>query len=159
MKKNKTDINFVEKIQKELEGFGLGFLFKEQRRREEEQQRLVGEERERKRRKEQSRRQKEINRRQKEINRQKEKEEKEKKERIQSIIATSSSNSIIGYCIIKQLEMVSHSDTLDEEEAKQELKDKAAKLGANAIINIRIVRSRGGEVSIQGDAVIVRDKK
>lgn len=97
-----------------------------------------------------------------------------------SIIATSSNNSIAGYHIITQLEVVTY-DEEDEDKTEDEdyaqyilkvtaeqlgdnaaqyiLKVKAAKLGANAIINIRIRRSRGGYINIQGDAVIIQPQR
>ena len=70
-------------------------------------------------------------------------------------MVTSSSHQIYGYSIVRQIEMVTFNGDLEDEIAKQTLKGKAVDLGANGIINLRIISARDGYVNIQGDAVLV----
>ena len=71
------------------------------------------------------------------------------------IMATSSTQNIAGYEIIRQVEAVYIDGFRRPEEAIEGVKAVAAMKGANAIINLKHERSAGGKCSACGDAVIV----
>ncbi len=69
------------------------------------------------------------------------------------ILATSSSNTVAGYEIIRQIEAVFVEGLRTQEEATLALKAAAGRLGANAIINLNQQRTAAGRCIAQGDAV------
>ncbi|MGD8453943.1 MAG: hypothetical protein PVJ57_19175 [Phycisphaerae bacterium] len=72
------------------------------------------------------------------------------------IIATSSTGSIAGFTIIRQIEAVFAEDQRSPAEAVEMLKALAALKGANALINLGSQRLPTGKCVASGDAVIVR---
>jgi hypothetical protein len=75
------------------------------------------------------------------------------------IVATSSTGSIAGYELVRQIEAVFVEGLRSPEEAMAALKSAAGKLGANAVINLTHVRTTVGRYGAQGDAVIVRERE
>lgn len=71
------------------------------------------------------------------------------------IVATSSTNAIVGYDITEQVEAVFVDGFRRPEEAMEGLKAVAAMKGANAVTNVRHERSASDKCSAHGDAVIV----
>jgi hypothetical protein len=71
------------------------------------------------------------------------------------IVATSSTSSVAGYELLRQVEAVYVEGFRRPDEALEGLKAVAAMKGANAVINVRNDRSAGGKCSASGDAVIV----
>ena len=71
------------------------------------------------------------------------------------IIATSSTQNIAGYALVRQVEAVYVDGFRRPEEAIEGLKAVGAMKGANAIINLKHERSAGGKCSACGDAVVV----
>lgn len=72
------------------------------------------------------------------------------------IIATSSSDRIAGYEIVRQIETVFVEGYRTSEEALLALKAAAGKLGANAVMNLSQQRTAAGRCSAQGDSVLVK---
>lgn len=72
------------------------------------------------------------------------------------IIATSSSDAIAGFTIVRQIEAVFTDDHPSPTLAVQALKVVAAEIGANGIINLHSTRPPAGKCMAYGDAVIVR---
>jgi hypothetical protein len=72
------------------------------------------------------------------------------------IIATSSTASIAGYTIIRQVEAVFTDGHPSPGKAVAVLKATAAQMGANAVINLNSVRPPSGKCVAHGDAVVVR---
>lgn len=71
------------------------------------------------------------------------------------IVATSSTNDIVGYDITEQVEAVFVDGFRRPEEAMEGLKAVAAMKGANAVTNVRHERAASGKCTAHGDAVIV----
>ncbi len=71
------------------------------------------------------------------------------------IIATSSTSTVAGYEIVRQIEAVFVEGHRTTQEAATALKACAADRGANAIINLSQQRTAAGKCSAQGDAVVV----
>lgn len=71
------------------------------------------------------------------------------------IIATSSTSSIAGYKIVRQVEAVFVDGFRRPEEAIEGLKAVAAMKEANALINLQHERSAAGKCSASGDAIVV----
>ena len=75
------------------------------------------------------------------------------------IIATSSTGTVAGFDIVRQIEAVFVEGYRSPEDAVLGLKVAAGRLGANAIINLSQQRTTAGKCSCQGDAVIVRSMR
>ncbi len=74
------------------------------------------------------------------------------------IDATSSTNCIAGYELVRQVEAVFVEGYRTPEEAVIGLKAAAARLAANAIINLSQQRTGSGKCTAQGDAVVVKPR-
>lgn len=72
------------------------------------------------------------------------------------IIATSSTGAAAGFEIVRQIEAVYIDGCRSPEEALLSLKAAAARLGANAVVNLAQHRTAAGRCTAQGDAVLVR---
>ncbi|MCH8807599.1 MAG: hypothetical protein IH986_16145 [Planctomycetes bacterium] len=72
------------------------------------------------------------------------------------IIATSSTNDVAGFEIVRQIEAVFTEGHPSPAKAVEMLKALAAQKGANAIINLAGERPPGSKCVARGDAVIVR---
>jgi hypothetical protein len=72
------------------------------------------------------------------------------------IIATSSTSSIAGFTIIRQIEAVFTDGHPTPNRAVEFLKAVAAEKGANAVINLETARPPSGKCLAHGDAVVVR---
>jgi hypothetical protein len=75
------------------------------------------------------------------------------------IIATSSTATIAGFRIIRQIEAVFTDGQPSPNKAVELLKALAAEKGANAIINLHSVRPPSGKCLAHGDAVIVQPEE
>ncbi len=75
--------------------------------------------------------------------------------RLLSEIVTSSSNSIKGFRIIKQIRMLSVTDEENKSLAEQKFLLAVEEAGGNGVINMQIRPHRGGYFSVQGDAVLI----
>ncbi|MFO0838953.1 MAG: hypothetical protein U1D55_10550 [Phycisphaerae bacterium] len=73
------------------------------------------------------------------------------------IIATSSTKTIAGFSIVRQIEAVFVDGQPSPARAVEVLKAHAAAKGANAIINIAGERLPSGKCQAHGDAVIAKD--
>lgn len=78
------------------------------------------------------------------------------REEASRIVATSSSDRIAGYEIIRQIETVFVEGYRTSEEALLALKAAAGRLGANAIMNLSQQRTAAGRCSAQGDSVLIK---
>lgn len=74
----------------------------------------------------------------------------------QKILATSSTNAIAGFRIIRQIEAVFVDGFRRPEEAVEGLKAASAMKGANAVINVSHSPSSMGRYCASGDAVVVQ---
>ncbi len=74
----------------------------------------------------------------------------------EKIVATSSTPSIAGYEIIRQVEAVFVEGLRSQSEAITSLKAAAARRGANALINVTQEHTAAGRCTAQGDAVVVK---
>jgi len=74
------------------------------------------------------------------------------------IVATSSTATVAGYEIVRQIEAVYVEGYRTPAEAGQAIKAAAARKGANALINIAQQRSAGGRCTAQGDAIVIKPK-
>ncbi|MGE3181598.1 MAG: hypothetical protein AB7N71_08205 [Phycisphaerae bacterium] len=72
------------------------------------------------------------------------------------IIATSSTETIAGYEIVRQVEAVFVEGCKTPEIAVLEAKAIAARKGGNAVTNLKATRAANGKCAANGDAVIVR---
>ena len=72
------------------------------------------------------------------------------------IIATSSTGSIAGFEIARQIEAVFTDGHSTPSKAVEHLKAAAAEKGANALVNLSSARPPSGKCAAHGDAVIVR---
>lgn len=72
------------------------------------------------------------------------------------ITATSSTDSIAGFVIVRQIEAVFTDGHATPSDAVQALKAVSAEKGANGILNLHTTRPPGGKYMAYGDAVIVR---
>lgn len=75
------------------------------------------------------------------------------------IVATSSTPTVAGYKIVRQIEAVFVDGCRAPAEAVTALKAAAARRGANAVINLSQQRTAAGKCSAQGDAVVVQAEK
>lgn len=71
------------------------------------------------------------------------------------VIATSSTGSITGFTIVRQIEAVFTEGHVSPQAAVDALKALAATKGANALINLESQRVGAGKCSARADAVIV----
>lgn len=78
------------------------------------------------------------------------------REEAAGIVATSSSDKIAGYEIVRQIETVFVEGHRTSEEALLALKAAAGRLGANAVMNLSQQRTSAGKCSAQGDSVLIR---
>jgi len=76
----------------------------------------------------------------------------------QRIIATSSTATIAGFEIVRQIEAVFTDGHRSQAEAVETLKALAAQKGANAVVNLGSARLPSGKCVANGDAVVVRPK-
>ncbi|MGB9626476.1 MAG: hypothetical protein ACPMAQ_16600, partial [Phycisphaerae bacterium] len=81
---------------------------------------------------------------------------RERRELASTIVATSSGERLAGYEIVQQVEAVFVEGFRSPAEAIDGLKAAAARVGANAVINVRPERSLAGRCGASGDAVRVR---
>ncbi len=72
------------------------------------------------------------------------------------ILATSSTGSIAGYEIVRQVEAVFVEGLRSQSEAITALKAAAARRGANAVINVTQEHTAAGRCTAKGDAVLVK---
>jgi hypothetical protein len=72
------------------------------------------------------------------------------------IVATSSTSTVAGFDIIRQIEAVFTDGHISPVKAVEVLKAVAAEKGANAIVNLASERQPSGKCAARGDAVIVR---
>ena len=72
------------------------------------------------------------------------------------IIATSSTGTVAGYEIVRQVDAVFVEGLRSQGEAIAALKAVAASRGANAIINLTHQHTAAGRCTAQGDAVVIR---
>lgn len=72
------------------------------------------------------------------------------------ILATSSTATIAGFAVVRQIETIFSDGHPSQNKAVQVLKALAAEKGANAIINLTSQRLPSGKCQASGDAVIVR---
>ena len=72
------------------------------------------------------------------------------------IVTTSSTATIAGYEVVRQIEAVFTEGHPTPSAAVTALKAQAAQRGANAIVNLATVRPPTGKCMAQGDAVVVR---
>jgi hypothetical protein len=72
------------------------------------------------------------------------------------IIATSSTDRIVGYEIIRQVEAVFVEGFRRPEEALEGIKAAAAMKGANALTNVHTEHTAAGRCTARGDAVVVK---
>ena len=83
--------------------------------------------------------------------------QQEELERLASrILATSSTSTIAGFALVRQIEAVYTDGHPSQNKAVQVLKALAAEKGANAVINLVGERLPTGKCQAHGDAVIVR---
>ncbi len=71
------------------------------------------------------------------------------------IVATSTTDLIVGYTILRQVEAVVVDGFRRADEAIEGLKATAAMKGANAVTHVQTERTPSGRCSARGDAVIV----
>ncbi len=74
----------------------------------------------------------------------------------EKILTTSSTTTIAGYEIVKQLEAVYVDGFRLAEDALEGLKATASMKGANALTSVQCERGPGGKYSASGDAVVVK---
>ncbi len=72
------------------------------------------------------------------------------------IVSTSSTTTIAGFEIVRQIEAVFADGHPSQSKAVEALKALAAEKGANALTNLRSERLPSGKCVAQGDAVVVR---
>lgn len=75
------------------------------------------------------------------------------------IIATSSTTTLVGFEVLRQIEAVFAEGAPNPGKAVAVLKALAAEKGANAIVNLSSERQPLGKCSAKGDAVIVQPIK
>jgi len=79
-----------------------------------------------------------------------------RRELASQIIATSSTDRVAGYEIVRQIEAVFEDGHRSPGEAVEAVKAAAAERGANAVINLSQERTAAGRCTANGDAVVVR---
>lgn len=84
-------------------------------------------------------------------------EQLEEQERLAlRIVATSSTRTIAGFAVVRQIEAVFTDNHQTPAKAVEALKAAAARKGANAIVNLDGKREANGKCSASGDAVVVK---
>jgi hypothetical protein len=78
-----------------------------------------------------------------------------RREEAAKIVATSTTDRIVGYTIVEQVEAVVVDGFRRPEEAIEGLKAAAALKGANAVTRVHTERTSSGRCCARGDAVIV----
>jgi hypothetical protein len=71
------------------------------------------------------------------------------------IVATSTSNRLAGYRLVRQVEAVFVEGFASPEDALIALKASAVERGANAILNVKTEHTAAGRCTASGDAVVV----
>lgn len=72
------------------------------------------------------------------------------------IVATSSTATVAGYKVVRQVEAVFVEGFRRPEEALDGIKAVAAMKGANAVLNLRHERNAAGKCCASGDAVVIQ---
>jgi len=72
-----------------------------------------------------------------------------------SVVATSTSNRLAGYRLVRQVEAVFVEGFSSPEDALVALKASAVERGANAILNVHTEHTAAGRCTASGDAVVV----
>ena len=83
----------------------------------------------------------------------------ERRRLAERVIATSSTGSIAGFVLVRQIEAVFAEGQRSPAEAVEVLKALAAQKGGNALINLASQRLASGKCVASGDAVIVRPEE
>ena len=78
-----------------------------------------------------------------------------RREEAAKIVATSTTDRIVGYTIVQQVEAVVVDGFRRPEEALEGLKAAAAMKGANAVTHVHTERTSSGRCGARGDAVVV----
>jgi len=80
------------------------------------------------------------------------------RERIAALrtIPTSSTNQLKGYRINRQIKLISVSNHTNQDAAELDFLQRVVDAGGSGAINFSIRHHRGGFISVQGDAVIIR---
>ncbi|HOA75455.1 MAG TPA: hypothetical protein PL151_05135 [Phycisphaerae bacterium] len=81
--------------------------------------------------------------------------QRKQRELAAGIVATSTSNRLAGYRLVRQVEAVFVEGFASPEDALVALKASAVERGANAILNVRTEHTAAGRCTASGDAVIV----
>lgn len=71
------------------------------------------------------------------------------------IVATSSTDTIVGYRVVRQIEAVFADGQPTAARAVEQVKAQAALRGGNALVNLASERAPGGGCGARGDAVVV----
>lgn len=82
---------------------------------------------------------------------------RERRAEAAKILATSSTATIAGFKVVRQIDAVFVEGFRRPEEALEGLKAAAAMRGANALINVNSEHTAAGRCSARGDAIIVRE--
>lgn len=80
--------------------------------------------------------------------------DRRRREQAIQIVATSTSNRLAGYRIVRQVEAVFVEGYRTPEEAVIALKADAVERGANAILNVSTQRTAAGRCTASGDAIV-----
>jgi hypothetical protein len=80
--------------------------------------------------------------------------DRRRREQALKIVATSTSNRLAGYRIVRQVEAVFVEGYRTPEDALIALKSEAAERGANAILNVSTQRTAAGRCTASGDAIV-----
>jgi hypothetical protein len=81
--------------------------------------------------------------------------QKKQRELAAGIVATSTSNRLAGYRLVRQVEAVFVEGFASPEDALIALKASAVERGANAILNVSTEHTAAGRCTASGDAVVV----
>lgn len=81
--------------------------------------------------------------------------QRRQREQAAGIVATSTSNRLAGYRLVRQVEAVFVEGFSSPEDALIALKAAAAERGANAILNVKTEHTAAGRCTASGDAVVV----
>lgn len=81
--------------------------------------------------------------------------QKRQRELAAGVVATSTSNRLVGYRLVRQVEAVFVEGFASPEDALIALKATAVERGANAILNVNTEHTAAGRCTASGDAVLV----
>ncbi len=81
--------------------------------------------------------------------------QRQQRELAAGVVATSTSNRLVGYRMVRQVEAVFVEGFSSPEDALIALKAAAVERGANAILNVRTEHTAAGRCTASGDAVLV----